>query len=233
MRAAGAAQHQLHLRRREREHRLCLQRPVPRRAPRLDWTQIQPGDRSDLIWHGYLPFDRVPQIWNPKSGFVFNSNNTPFQATGPEDALKPSDFRPTMGIQTNMTNRAYRAQETFGADPAITAEASAPTNSISPTASDPTCANDRRGCDMPIRDLTPICSAAQALLKGWDRRTNVATGRGAGSADGQRSCAFGQPSRRAAASTLCATPSQDSRPISAASIRSGARSTASAAANSI
>ena len=65
----------------------------------------------------------MPQIWNPKSGYVFNSNNTPFQATGAEDALKPEDFSPTMGIQTDMTNRAYRAQETFGADPAITADA--------------------------------------------------------------------------------------------------------------
>ena len=54
----------------------------PVRAEGRDWTQVQPGDRSDLIWHGYLPFERVPQIWNPKSGYVFNSNNTPFQATG-------------------------------------------------------------------------------------------------------------------------------------------------------
>ena len=91
----------------------------PVRKPGIDWTQIQPGDRSDLIWHGYLPFDEEPQIWNPKSGFVFNSNNTPFQATEPDDALKPADFSPTMGIQTNMTNRAYRALENFGQDPAM------------------------------------------------------------------------------------------------------------------
>ena len=89
------------------QHRLCLQRPVSRpRKPGVDWTGVLPGDRSDLIWTRYLPFDRVPQIWNPKSGFVFNSNNTPFQATGPGDALKPADFPATMGIQTNMTNRA-------------------------------------------------------------------------------------------------------------------------------
>ncbi|HXL98689.1 MAG TPA: acylase [Rhizomicrobium sp.] len=93
----------------------------PVRKPGVDWKGILPGDRSDLIWHGYVPFDKIPQIWNPKSGFVFNSNNTPFQATGPEDALKPADFPDWMGIQTNMTNRAYRAQETFGADPHISA----------------------------------------------------------------------------------------------------------------
>jgi penicillin amidase/acyl-homoserine-lactone acylase len=92
----------------------------PNRRDGIDWKKIQPGDRSDLIWHGYMPFARVPQIWNPKSGFVFNSNNTPFEATGPSDNLKPSDFPAAMGIQTNMTNRAYRAEETFGQDHAMT-----------------------------------------------------------------------------------------------------------------
>ena len=145
----------------------------PVRAEGRDWTEIQPGDRSDLIWHGYLPFERVPQIWNPKSGYVFNSNNTPFQATGVQDALKPQDFSATMGLQTNMTNRAYRAQETFGADPAITAQAfraykfdiaySARSEIAAMIAEvlrvDPSADNDLR--------------AAQALLRSWDRRTNV------------------------------------------------------------
>jgi penicillin amidase/acyl-homoserine-lactone acylase len=94
----------------------------PARKEGVDWTHILPGDRSDLIWHGYLPFNRVPQIWNPRSGFVFNSNNTPFQATAPDDDLRASDFSPTLGVQTNMTNRAMRALETFGADTSISAE---------------------------------------------------------------------------------------------------------------
>jgi acyl-homoserine-lactone acylase len=92
----------------------------PLRKPGFDWKGVLPGDRSDLIWHSYLPFDKVPQLWNPKSDFVFNSNNTPFQATAAEDDLKPSDFPDWMGIQTNMTNRAMRALENFGSDPAIT-----------------------------------------------------------------------------------------------------------------
>ncbi|MEA2755828.1 MAG: acyl-homoserine-lactone acylase [Aliidongia sp.] len=95
----------------------------PIRHEGVDWSGVLPGDRSDLIWHGYLPFDQIPQLWNPPSGFVFNSNNTPFQATAPEDDLKPQDYSARLGIQTNMTNRAWRALETFGTDPAITEEA--------------------------------------------------------------------------------------------------------------
>jgi acyl-homoserine-lactone acylase len=145
----------------------------PVRAEGRDWTQVQPGDRSDLIWQGYLPFDRVPQIWNPKSGYVFNSNNTPFQATGAEDALKPADFSPAMGIQTNMTNRAYRAQETFAADPAITAEAFRAYKFD-------LAYSDRSDFALKIAEAIKVepgsdndLRAAQALLKGWDRRTNT------------------------------------------------------------
>jgi acyl-homoserine-lactone acylase len=95
----------------------------PVRKDGVDWQDYIPGDRSELIPTAIVPFDRLPQLWNPKSGFVFNSNNTPFQATDPADDLKSSDYPAWMGIQSNMTNRAQRALETFGADTAISAEA--------------------------------------------------------------------------------------------------------------
>jgi penicillin amidase/acyl-homoserine-lactone acylase len=145
----------------------------PVRAEGRDWRQVQPGDRSDAIWHGYLPFDRVPQIWNPKSGYVFNSNNTPFEATGAQDALQPADFSPTMGIQTDMTNRAYRAQETFGADPAISAEAFR-AYKFDLAFSE---RSDLAGEIAAVVKVDPgsdsDLKSAQALLKGWDRRTNI------------------------------------------------------------
>jgi len=94
----------------------------PVRKAGFDWQGYLPGDRSDLIWHDIVPFDRLPQLWNPRSGYVFNSNNTPFQATDPKDDLEPSAYPKWMGIQSNMTNRSLRALETFGADVKISAE---------------------------------------------------------------------------------------------------------------
>ena len=91
----------------------------PVRKDGVDATKIEPGDRSDLIWRAYRPFSQTPQIWRPHSGYVFNSNNTPFAATGAEDALKPADYPASMGLERGMTNRALRAQETFGADSQI------------------------------------------------------------------------------------------------------------------
>jgi acyl-homoserine-lactone acylase len=147
----------------------------PARAEGRDWTEVQPGDRSDLIWHGYLPFERVPQVWNPKSGYVFNSNNTPFQATAAEDDIKEADFSSTMGIQKNMTNRAYRALELFGADTAITEEAfrrykfDVAYSEHSEVAREiDQVAKVEPGSDADLQQ-------AQQLLKNWDRKTNVAS----------------------------------------------------------
>lgn len=94
----------------------------PARADGPDWSGVLPGDDSSLIWQGYLPFDAVPKLFNPNSGFLYNANNTPFRATAANDNLRPEDFPATMGIQTDMTNRALRAEETWGADRSITAE---------------------------------------------------------------------------------------------------------------
>ena len=145
----------------------------PDRKPGLDWKGVLPGDRSDMIWRSYLPFNRVPQIWNPKSGYVFNSNNAPFAATAPEDGLKPVDFPETMGLQTNMTNRAYRAQETFGSDAKISEAAfRAYKFDISYSAR-----SDVARIVDAILHLDPAGNRdivrAQDLLRRWDRSTNV------------------------------------------------------------
>jgi penicillin amidase/acyl-homoserine-lactone acylase len=145
----------------------------PVRREGINWKGFIPGDRSDLIWHAYVPFDKIPQLWNPKSDLVFNSNNTPFQATAPGDDLKPSDFSPTLGIQTDMTNRAMRALETFGADPSITAEkfreykfdlTYSVYSNIARMIGEILATNP--GDDTDLKQ-------AQRILKGWNRKTDI------------------------------------------------------------
>ena len=88
----------------------------PERQPGFDWRGYLPGDRSDLIWTRYVPFDRIPMVVNPRSGFVFNANSTPFQVTGAGDNPRPADYPVEWGVESYMTNRAYRAQELLEAD---------------------------------------------------------------------------------------------------------------------
>lgn len=80
----------------------------PKRQAGWDWQKDLPGDRSDLIWQDYLPFEAIPKTVNPPSGFVFNANNTPFVSSVGEGQPKSEDFAPNLGIETNMTNRAHR-----------------------------------------------------------------------------------------------------------------------------
>jgi penicillin amidase/acyl-homoserine-lactone acylase len=95
---------------------------LPVRAEGYDWQGTLPGDRAETIWTDFLPFSRVPQVVNPLSGFVANSNHTPFRATVGPDNPDPADFSPTLGIETDMTNRGLRALELFGADSSISRE---------------------------------------------------------------------------------------------------------------
>lgn len=95
---------------------------LPVRSDRFDWMTILPGDTSAALWNAYLPYDALPQVLNPPSGLVFNTNSTPFQATVGEGNPNPAGFSATLGIETTMNNRAIRSQELFGADPSITRE---------------------------------------------------------------------------------------------------------------
>lgn len=95
---------------------------MPKRIDGWDWQKYLPGDRSELIWSEYHDFDALPQLINPPSGFVFNANNTPFEATDDADDLRPESFPVTMGIETQMTNRGYRGLELLRPDTQISAE---------------------------------------------------------------------------------------------------------------
>lgn len=94
----------------------------PKRASGYDWKGLLPGDTSATLWTEFLPYDAVPKIVDPRSGFVANANSTPFLATGPRDQLKESDFAPEMGFDTRLTNRNLRLIELLGNDPEITDE---------------------------------------------------------------------------------------------------------------
>ena len=88
---------------------------LPDRKPGFNWRGVLPGDRSDLIWAGPVAWAKVPQLVDPKSGFVFNSNNTPFIAAGPGSELDPKAFAPELGIETDVTNRTRRAVKLMAA----------------------------------------------------------------------------------------------------------------------
>jgi penicillin amidase/acyl-homoserine-lactone acylase len=139
----------------------------------IDWSTVVVGDRSDLIPTAQLPFAKVPQLWNPKSGYVFNSNNTPFHATDPSDDLKPDAFSKTLGIQTNMTNRAYRVLETVGTQKVISARMFNDDKYDLTYSPQSEAANGLKALAALKPDQDADLAAAQAVLKAWDLKTDV------------------------------------------------------------
>ena len=91
----------------------------PIRNSNYDWKKVLPGNDSSLIWTEFHPFENIPQILNPSSGYIFSTNQNPFFVTANEDNLLPENYNPTMGFQTRTTNRAYRAYELLDKDTSI------------------------------------------------------------------------------------------------------------------
>jgi len=94
---------------------------IPRRNPKYNWHKILAGESKLNLWHDYVPFESLPQVFDPLEGFFQNCNSSPYLATGSRvDSSKP--LPEWTGIEKHQTNRALRALETFGVDPSISRE---------------------------------------------------------------------------------------------------------------
>ncbi len=91
----------------------------PKRKIGPNWRTVLPGNDSSLIWTEKADFADVPQYLNPASGWLYNSNNTPFTAAGPGSDLSPDSVAPELGVELNTTNRSRRAWKLMSEAPKI------------------------------------------------------------------------------------------------------------------
>jgi acyl-homoserine-lactone acylase len=61
---------------------------IPRRDTTMDWTQPVDGSNPATEWRGVHEVDESPNVINPPSGWVYNTNNWPFSAAGADSPRK-------------------------------------------------------------------------------------------------------------------------------------------------
>src|SRR5262249_39247878 len=64
---------------------------IPKRDDQFDYRQPVDGSNPATDWHGLLSIDETPGLHNPASGWLYNSNNWPWSASG-DSSPKQSDF---------------------------------------------------------------------------------------------------------------------------------------------
>ena len=64
---------------------------IPKRDHKFDWTKPVDGSDPATEWNGVLSIDETPGLKNPSSGWLYNTNNWPWSAAGP-DSPKKKDF---------------------------------------------------------------------------------------------------------------------------------------------
>ena len=64
---------------------------IPKRDSKFDWTRPVDGSDPATDYKGLLSVDESPNLFNPASGWLYNSNNSPWSAAG-ASSLKQSDF---------------------------------------------------------------------------------------------------------------------------------------------
>jgi acyl-homoserine-lactone acylase len=64
---------------------------IPKRDPAFDWTRPVDGSNPTTEWRGVMSIDETPGVFNPPNGWLYNVNNSPWSAAGPNSPRK-GDF---------------------------------------------------------------------------------------------------------------------------------------------
>lgn len=84
---------------------------IPKRAEGYNWKGIVPGDTKKTLWTEYYDIEELPQVIQPKAGFIYDANHSPFKSTSAEENPKEENYSKRMGYETYDNNRSSRLIE--------------------------------------------------------------------------------------------------------------------------
>jgi acyl-homoserine-lactone acylase len=94
--------------------------PIRDRGDFAYWSGIIPGDTSDTLWTKIHPYQDLPRIVDPRSGWLQNANDPPWTTTFPT-AIAPEDY-PAYIAPQEMNFRPQNSARMLAADPKISLE---------------------------------------------------------------------------------------------------------------
>ena len=147
---------------------------VPVRDPRFDYTHPVDGSDPATDWKGLHSLDELPEVVSPASGFVYNTNNWPWSAAGP-DSPKAQDFPHYMDV-FGENPRGLHVLRLMQDNPTFTAQSltRAAFDSFLPLF-DAQIPRLQDGFDnLPAADpRRTLLAEPVSMLAGWDRRWGV------------------------------------------------------------
>ncbi|WP_433974364.1 penicillin acylase family protein [Tunturiibacter lichenicola] len=147
---------------------------IPRRNVSFDFTKPVDGSSPATDWQGLLTVDELPQLLNPKSGWLYNSNNWPWSGAG-ESSLRKADYPAYVETGTETARglhaiRVLQNKKDFTLDSLITAAY----DSYLPWFDKPLPALFKAWDGIPAPDPLKTKLADQiGLLRTWDHRWAV------------------------------------------------------------
>ena len=84
---------------------------IPIRNESYNWKGIVPGNTKKTLWTEYYKTKELPQVLNPKSGYVYNANHSPFKSTSLDENPNPNSFSSNMNYELYDNNRSKRIFE--------------------------------------------------------------------------------------------------------------------------
>ena len=149
---------------------------VPVRDPKFDFTKPVDGSNPATDWKGLHAVKDTIQLFNPKNGWIQNTNNWPFSAAGPYSP-RPQDYPAYMSVNPENARgihavRVLQNKKDFTLESLI---ATAYDNQL--TAFEPLLPLLVRAYDeAPASDLAKASLTEQiSLLRDWDMRYTVSS----------------------------------------------------------
>ena len=139
-----------------------------RPAGDYQWSGIVPGTAANTLWTSTHPYDELPRVADPVSGWLQNANDPPWTTTFPL-AIDPNKF-PRYLAPRSMSFRAQRSAELIEADSSITLDEFGQYKHSTRMA-----LADRLLDDLipPAKAAGGLAAEAAAVLEAWDRNADA------------------------------------------------------------